>query len=107
MEEQSDILKKKYRVRMPDGSIWAVPVEVIAKNRAEYYAKNDPAMEGDFGKSLREDTIPLFEGDFDEIEDWAKNNMEWMDVVDSADCVIDAPTPDFEDGWTNGEASVN
>lgn len=102
----SEILDKTYRIKMPDGSVWGVPVRVIAHNRAKYYAKNHPDMGGDFEKSLNEDTIPLFESDHSEIEDWAKNNMYWSEAVEEAVEIIEAPSPDFEEGWMNGEATI-
>jgi hypothetical protein len=101
-----DIIDKKYVVTMPDGSKWAVPVRVIAQNRAESYA-------GDFDDSadvsLEEDTLPLFESDDAEIEDWARNNMDWSEVVKEAKQVAFPPpmsSDDFQDGWANGEVEV-
>jgi hypothetical protein len=97
------ILDKRYIVTMEDQSQWAVPVKVIAMNRAAYYAERD--FEGNLDRSLQEDTLPLFEANEYEIENWAKNNMSWSDVVDFA-TQIKAPEIDFEDGWLNGSASV-
>lgn len=44
-------------VQMRDGSIWAVPVSVIARDRAKHYASE---FDGDIERSLAEDTLPLF-----------------------------------------------
>ena len=63
-------------LQMPDGSEWGVPVEVIARNRAEHYKSE---FGDDVERSLAEDTMPLFEDDY-EIEEWASNNMNWQDV---------------------------
>lgn len=90
-------------VTMPDGSVWAVPVEVIARNRATHYAHE---FGGDVGRSLAEDTMPLFKADDYEIEDWAANNMNWDDVQPHALRVKDAPAPDFQEGWCNGNKKV-
>ena len=101
-----EVIDKKYIVTMPDGSKWAVPVRVIAQNRAESYAE-----EGDDSAavSLEEDTLPLFESDDAEIEDWARNNMDWSDVQEHAE-QIKLPTPvtleDLQSGWVNGEVEV-
>ncbi|MEW6560392.1 MAG: hypothetical protein AB1412_09370 [Pseudomonadota bacterium] len=53
-----------------------------------------------------EDTMPLFEQDHYEVEDWAANNMNWSDVESQAKKLQDAPAPDFQDGWMNGAKAV-
>jgi hypothetical protein len=98
-------MKAFLETTMPDGSIWRVPVEVIARDRATHYARE---FGGDIERSLQEDTIPLFETDDYEIEDWAANNMLWEDVQQHAYRVAD-PTPpeiNYQEGWTNGEKRV-
>ncbi|WP_312817212.1 hypothetical protein [Atlantibacter subterraneus] len=87
---------------MPDNSVWAVPVQIIATNRADYYAKE---FGGDIQRSLAEDTLPLFRASEYEIEDWAANNMNWSDVQHAARCVTPGEV-DYDDGWVNGEKSV-
>jgi len=96
------------RVTMPDGSKWDVPVTVIARHRAEHYA-TDEDFGGDVEKSLKEDTIPLFECDDYDITDWAANNMNWEDVVENAVKFSDQdPMSDenFQEGWVNGEKEI-
>jgi len=96
------ILNKQYITLMPNGQKWAVPVEKIAFNRAHYYAKKD---ETSFDESLKNDTIPLFESDEFEIEDWAQNNMNWLDVKKYAKLISD--TEDcFQEGWMNGDHEI-
>jgi hypothetical protein len=90
---------------MSDGSKWDVPVMVIARNRAEHYVAADEEFGGDFQKALKEDTIPLFESDDYEIEDWAANNMNWNEVKAHAVRVEDGEI-DFEEGWANGEKEI-
>jgi len=97
------ILTKKYIVTMEDNSRWAIPVSIIANQRAEFYKAE---FDGDLQRSLDEDTAPLFESDHYEIADWAKNNMNWSDVVKVAECVTPAEI-DFQDGWFNGEYEVS
>jgi hypothetical protein len=87
-------------VEFPDGSKWGVPVMEIAKNRAEYYKDE---FGNNLARSLNEDTIPLFEGDDYEIEDWATNNMNWSDVKSFAFKVSDGTGPDMQEVWMNGE----
>lgn len=87
---------------MGDGSVWEVPVIRIATDHAEYYAKVDGVS---FEDALKE-TLALFDADDYEVEDWAKNNMDWIDVVDSARCITRDLRTDFQEGWMNGEAEV-
>lgn len=88
------------RVTMPDGSKWDVPVIKIAEHRAEHYKSE---YSGNLQFSLIEDTIPLFESDEYEIEDWAANNMDWSDVVAFAKEVGSADDGLYQEGWVNGD----
>ena len=100
----NEILNKQYRVTMPDGSKWDVPVFVIARNRAEKYARE---FGGDVEKSLTEDTIPLFESDDFEIQYWAQSNMDWSDVKSRAvRAFVDESPVDYEEGWRNGATEI-
>ena len=92
-------MHKYLTVEMPDGSIWGVPVEMIAKNRAAHYASE---FGGDVERSLAEDTLPLFEDDY-EIQDWAVNNMHWSSFDGHHVKLRDALPPDFLRVWMNGE----
>lgn len=96
-------MSKHLFITMPDASVWAVPVDVIARNRAAYYAHQ---YGGDIERSLTEDTLPLFEGDSYEIEDWAANNMNWGEVVAHARLINEGET-DYQEGWVNGDKEVN
>lgn len=87
-----------YQTTMEDGSVWAVPVQVIVDSRDEHYKEDE------------EDTIGFIRnGSLDEYEirDWAGNNMNWSDVKEWA---VKLATPnkkvDFQEGWTNGEHEV-
>jgi len=96
------MIDKELHVSMPDGSVWAVPVQIIAINRAEYYARE---FGGDVARSMAEDTAPLFKVSDLEIEDWAANNMNWSDVSHAARCVSPGDV-DFQEGWVNGGKQV-
>ena len=93
-------MHKYMTVKMPDGSMWGVPVEMIARNRAEHYASE---FDGDVERSLAEDTIPMLEADDYEIHDWAANNMNWSDFDGHQVKLADAPAPDFQDAWMRGD----
>jgi len=100
----TDIMDKNYVVTMPDGSKWRVPVKIIAKNRSASYADE---YDGDIDRALKEDTIPLFEMSDADIEDWARNNMDWSEVESDALRVQDPDEDvDYQDGWANGEVEI-
>ncbi len=96
--------EKEYHITMPDGTVWKVPVMVIALNRAEHYASLEDIP---LSEQLENDTAPLFlECEF-EINDWARCNMDWNDVKRYATLVGDQMTPaDYESGWVNGMSRV-
>ena len=54
------------------GYVWHIPLEVIAKNRADFYA-DDP------DSSFDEEMAYVMEDDY-EGPDWFVNNMNWSDV---------------------------
>lgn len=93
-------MHKYMTVEMPDGSKWGVPVEMIARKRAEYYASE---FDGDVERSLAEDTIPLFERSDYEILDWAVNQMNWKDFDGNQVKLANAPEPDFQKAWLSGK----
>lgn len=97
---KKSILDKDYIITMHDGSRWAVPVRVIAKNRAAFYA--------DEFDSMVDDTVPFFEENGQAvIESWAKNNMNWEDVVSWAIKLPDKlGEVDFNEGWNNGKVEI-
>lgn len=99
---------KYYYIDMSDNSVWRVPIEVIARNRAEHFKHE---FNGNVEKSLQEDTIPLFNSDRGEIEDWASNNMNWDDVRDQAVVVetdeMKMNKKMFQAGWVNGYKEIS
>lgn len=81
------------------------PVGIIANSRAAYYAKE---FGGDVQESLDRDTGPLFAADNFEIEDWAKNSMDWKEVQPYAEASgkFEGADADFlEEVWLNGEVA--
>lgn len=87
------MIPKYLTVELPDGSVWGVPVEMIARNRAAHYASE---FDGDIGRSLAEDTILLFDADRYAIQDWAVNNMNWSDFDGHQVKLREAHAPDFQ-----------
>ena len=87
---------------MPDSSLWAVPITVIANHRAAYYANR---FDDSIDQSLIEDTLPLFEREPAAIKEWAEQHMVWTDVSREAR-IIEPARIDFQAGWSSGEKSL-
>lgn len=92
-------MKKWYQFTTSTGDVWRVPTRIIAENRAIFYAKENGV---DIEESLQDDTIPLFESDDYEIEDWARNNMDWAEVEKHAE-KVKSVGPDMQEEWVNPE----
>jgi hypothetical protein len=100
---EHELFNKHLLIEMPDGLTYGIPIEIIARNRAEHYKDE---FNGDVAESLREDTIPLFD-DFYEVHDWASNNMNWDEVKIHAITLKRKTLDDeFQDAWVNGEWKV-
>lgn len=97
-------LNRKYMtMKVSDGSTWGVPVMMIARSRAAHYAKE---FDGDIDRSLAEDTIPLFNDDDYNIEDWAVNNMNWSDFDGYQVKLSEGDVSnDFQESWLEEEKS--
>ena len=90
-------LKKKYKVELTDGSVYAIPMLVIALDRAKAYKAD---FNDDVVDSLEQDTIPYFLDSTYAVKDWASNNMNWSDVQFKAVKEKDADI-DYDDEWVN------
>ncbi len=93
--------QKYYTVKMNNGDVYGIPAEIIAKNRADYYAKTDPdtTWQEEFDAMME-----WFDTNDFEFADWAKNNMNWSDVAEVAVLLRrDVAAFDFEECWINGE----
>ena len=97
-----DWTKQYFRVTMPDGSKWDVPVMAIIRHRAEHYSSGNA-----IARTKEYFTAGDGAPDLDEISDWAENNMNWDEVVSIAKRAKEAEDePDYEDGWVNGEKEI-
>ena len=101
MEILMSVIDKEYLVTMDDGSVWSVPVKTIAEHRARYRTKGDDSL---FEEKMK-DTLEYFEDEF-EIEDYARNNMNWADVSAYAKMAKEPEDFDFDNGWLNGDIEV-
>lgn len=62
-------MEKPYlRIKMPDMSIWGVPLKFIASNRAAYYEKDDPftTFEEEMNFAMKDEYVCI---------DWAANEL--------------------------------
>ena len=89
-------------VQFSDRTWWKIPASVIAASRAHYFASIDSAKgEGDYD-AIYIDEYQNTINDSVELEDWAKNNMNWSDVKEFA--VQDrSEDVDYEKEWCNVE----
>lgn len=85
------MISRQIYITMKDQSVWAVPLEIIKKQVMEDY--------GEESKSMSEA----------QLEEWAKDNMNWDDVRKFARKVSNPPMltqDDFQDAWANSNWEV-
>ena len=98
-------MKKQIQITMPDGSIWGVPAELVAENRAEYYAEKDSSDKPDTFEKIKQREYAYTLEDNGTIIDWAENNMNWNDVEHAA-ILLRRARVDYQEGWVNGPKRV-
>ncbi len=79
----------------PDG-VYQLPVEVVAKNRTDYYAGKDGFTPG---SDDYKDEFQMVCNDNFEAIDWLLNNMDFADVKDQVTKISDESEMQ-EDFWT-------
>lgn len=94
--------QRVYIFEAPDGSKWAVPVKLIAEDRAAYYA---PEFGGDIRRAL-DDTYRDFTEDPYEIIEWARGNMVWDDVKRLAVRLRPPVAIDMDVAWANPRNAI-
>lgn len=93
---------KYFAADMPDGKRYGIPVEVIAKDCAQYYAR----YHGEDYQENFDTMMNWFDTGNFEFADWAINSMNWDDVKDIAVVLSEDDEPcDYEEGWLNGDYS--
>ncbi len=93
----------RYIIKFSNGERYSIAVRFIAEHRARYYCKVDDCS---FEESLKE-TQELFKEDSYEIKDWAKNNMNWSDVVSVAEKLKTVfKLLDFEAEWIESDVEI-
>lgn len=96
-------MKPFFQVKFQDGSVFEVPTIIVAQDRAAYYHERDTDEFPTLDDALK-DTTELFASDTYEIEDWAKNNMNWDELAPHARFVSYEPA---ERNWMNCELSFH
>lgn len=91
-------MKKQIQVEMPDTSIWGVPAELVAKDRADFYTKTEGEESGKTEYAFTLD-------DNEALIDWSENNMNWSDVSHAA-ILIRPGRVDYQEGWVNGPKRI-
>lgn len=89
-------------VTFSDGTRWQIPALFIARHRAAYYAKLETELNGADYQEIFDGEVEFALEDEYELEDWAKNNMNWIDVVLVARRLPDGKC-DYAKEWMNAE----
>jgi hypothetical protein len=72
---------KHIQITFPNGEVWQVPAEVVAKDRAEFYSQLD--FERGHASSKEDAYVEELNyalNDPVELIDYLRNNMDWSDV---------------------------
>ena len=97
---------KLLEIKQNDGSVWAVPVAIIALHRARFCAES---FHGSVRQSLIEDTVPLFKNNPQAIIDWVESNMDWDMLSQYSFLMHDRPLVfnDFKESIASGEKRIS
>lgn len=97
-------MSKKYlRIEMPDGSVWELPAQMIAHERAKYYAESDAGRpDGDEFDRVYAEEVEYSLSEDSELLDFAAGNFNWSDVQSSCRMVEGPKSVDYDAGWRNG-----
>lgn len=88
-------------IEFENKELWRIPAEIIAKNRAHYYALKEN-VEDNENTFKEEFEYVMSEDGQDEIADWAFNNMNWIDFYPFAEQVHKEKEKDYQQMWLNG-----
>ncbi|MED1851861.1 hypothetical protein P4V33_09380 [Brevibacillus borstelensis] len=97
-------MEKFLRVEMSDGSTYDVPLEVIARSRANYFSKQEADQES--MNAVYHAELEYTMNDHEEAIDWATNNMNWDDVRNYAVKLEEPKVIDLQNGWVNGQKQI-
>lgn len=95
--------EKLLTIKFHRGVVYTVPTQIIAEDRAKYYAGID-GYELDSQEYLDEVNHAL-EDEF-EIFDWVQNNMNWTDDLQPYAEQVEMSSIDLEDEWIEGNHTM-
>jgi len=98
MDLSDDLTYNKYEITMTDGTVWQIPVSVIALNHARIHAS---LTKTPLNIQLFNKTIPFFNDDENNIHEHAKT-MNWSSVVKESKCISRPDDPDYQVDWEAG-----
>ena len=94
-------------MKFSTGHTYQIPLIVVAKHRANYYAqKHGWNLQDDMDSQEYHEEIMLIMSDGSEAIDWLENNMNWEDVKDHAILVEDIRTIDYTDELCNSSKYI-
>lgn len=93
-------------IEFSNGETYRIKAEIIAEDRAEYYAQREEEEGTEKYQELFEDEKEFALNDEYELKDWAKGNMNWKDVAEHAERVANPDPIDKESEWTNVDMKV-
>lgn len=73
-------MAKFLRVRFSNGDVYDIPAEILAQQRAKYYAEQDEKEDGEDYQTVYDRELEYTLGDEFEIYDWANNNTNWSEL---------------------------
>lgn len=97
-------MSKYIYLRFKDGSKWRLPLEFVARNRAEYYAQKDFERGHvlDLQQAIASEIEWVMQDDFEAI-DWMGNSMNWSDIQPHLE-QVNPPSPTlYKDEFPNME----
>ena len=99
------MMKNYMSVEFSDGSIFRIPIGIIALARADYFAKKEGEDDPVKYSTIYEEEYQYTLSSDAELLDWAANNMNWSDVEEYA-IQVDQKDIDFEKEWPNTVKAV-
>ena len=94
-------MSKQIEITFSNGDVYSVPAEVVAKDRAEYYAEKFEGEEGTYEEIIENEMKAI--NDKWEILDWVSNQMNWEDVEDDAEYVENRMTVNKDSEFVNAD----
>lgn len=83
-------MKPFVQIAFPTGHVFEIPTAVIANDRAKSMQQRHPDEFPNLEAAL-EDTTELFKDSSYDVQDWARNNMNWSELEPQARLIRYAP----------------